>query len=275
MYKVTKYPDGSSYVDTDKMSHETVRINSYEDLWHLHQLVDAKKNLGLRPTIIIPNLLDAQADRRFKDGQSTGARLVLNLLASMEADFKLFHPHNPEIVEAICGNVAIMDNTGFIKNVMERMKPRIQKGDGKLIFMSPDAGAFKSLSKTLDAISWNGEMYSATKARSFEDFKTKLVQQIDRQDFEGNSVLIVDDICVGGGTFIGLAKMLRERNVGKLFLAVSHMALEDVRPEIFELFDYVYTTNSKYENYFIPDGEGGTQPANLDVLKLFNPTQYV
>lgn len=34
--------------------------------------------------------------------------------------------------------------------------------------------------------------------------------------------LIVDDICDGGGTFIGLAEELKRKNAGKIYLAVSH-----------------------------------------------------
>ncbi len=120
--EIIKYPDGTSYIqELNPTGHETIRINSYEDLWHLNQYVDAYNNLnkgGMRPTITIPNLIDAQADKRFNIGESSGLKLVCQFLNRMNADFKIFHPHNPEVVEALIDNVKIIDNSDFIKEVL-------------------------------------------------------------------------------------------------------------------------------------------------------------
>ena len=35
----------------------------------------------------------------------------------MKANFKIFHPHNPEVVESLIDNVEIIDNTDFIEIV--------------------------------------------------------------------------------------------------------------------------------------------------------------
>lgn len=51
------------------------------------------------------------------------------------------------------------------------------------------------------------------------------------------------------GTFIGLAKLLRQRNVGKLYLAVSHITVENPNKELGSLYDRVFTTNSKELEY--------------------------
>jgi len=45
---------------------------------------------------------------------------------------------------------------------------------------------------------------------------------VDKQDLEGRSVVVIDDICSKGGTFMGLAKELKKRNAGKIYLVVSH-----------------------------------------------------
>lgn len=85
--------------------------------------------------------------------------------------------------------------------------------------------------------------------------------------------MIIDDICVNGGTFIGLAKMLRERNVGKLYLAISHLTVESPNPILFSLFDKVFTTNSKGFDYTI-EGSGhdkiGYKPENLEIIEMFD-----
>jgi ribose-phosphate pyrophosphokinase len=285
--KIKKYPDGTSYSVVEPTKEFIFRVKNYEDLWNLNQTVDALNNLGIRPTVTLPNLIDSQADRRFNNNESFGLKLVCKFLNSMNADFKIFHPHNPEVVEALLDNVQIIDNSEFISEVIKNIHVSDYKNAkidrpttiyaasnilDNLILMSTDAGGFKPLMKLADKLQWQGEVYGASKSRKYEDGKSKLVQVIDRQDFEAKDILIIDDICVYGGTFIGLGKMLRERNCGKIYLAVSHLTVENPNPELFSLFDKVFTTNSKYNTYLVK-GTGhdkiGYHPENLEIINLF------
>ena len=270
---LVKYPDGTSYINSTKLGQQVFRINSYEDLWHLNQFVDAfvdehkTTTSTIKPNIIIPNLIDAQADRRFKKGESSGLKLVCEFLNNLNANFQVFHPHNAEVVEALMDNVEILDNFFFIKSVLAQIENK-----DNLILMSSDAGGFKPLMKLCDKLEWTGETFSASKARSWDEVDgTKFVQQIDRQDFEGKDVLIIDDISVYGGTFKGLSKLLRERNVGKLYLAVSHMTVQDLgnAPTVTDFYDKMFTTNSKFDNYYVRGKAGGYQPDNLEIINLF------
>lgn len=277
--KLNKYPDSTSYINGTKLGEQVFKINKYEDLWHLNQFVDAFHNQHsstlhkIRPNIVIPNLIDAQADKRFNRGESFGLKLVLKFLNSLEANFKIFHPHNSEVVEIVMDSVEIIDNSHFINSVLVQTDEIIQsEKSGNLILFSSDAGGFKPLMKLADKLKWIGEVYGASKARKYENGESKLVQVIDRQDFGGKDILIVDDICVYGGTFVGLAKMLRERNCGKLYLAISHLTVEKPNPELFSLYDKVFTTNSKFDEYFPimhKDGGGSFKAENLEVIKLF------
>ena len=286
--KITKYPDGTSYVDVEphepnKIPRFIFRINSYEDLWHLNQLVDACE---IPPIITIPNLLDAQADRRFATLQSSGLKLVLDFLDTMPVNqFKIFHPHNSEAVEILLKDVEIIDNSEFITKVLKELiitNSTVPSGsmhknlefrhDDNLILMSSDAGGFKPLMKLCDTIKWQGETTSASK---FRNHGKPLVQVLDRDDYEGKDILIIDDICVYGGTFKGLAKKLKERNAGKLYLAVSHMTVQYLGDDpVTNYFDKVFTTNSKFDEYWFDPSKGASkgallQPENLEIIKLF------
>lgn len=286
---INYYPDGTSYVNGIGMGlHGGVfNINSYTDLWHLHQAVDAYTNkFGSKPTVIIPNLIDAQADRRFNKGESSGLKLVCEFLNRIEADFKIFHPHNPEVVEALIDGVKILDNSTFIKEVLSEIhcaNTNIIRDKGlfyhqkvkNLTLMSSDAGGFKPLMKLCDTLKWEHDVFSASKGRAFKDGKTHLTQLIDKDDFEGKDILIVDDISVFGGTFKGLATMLRKRNCGKIHLAVSHMTMQNLGNEpVTDFFDTVFTTDSKFNKYYVGEGavESGTSriPENLHIINMFN-----
>ena len=267
--KKVKYPDRSSYVVVEDFPpHLEFRINTYEDLWTLTQIKDVYDHNNRPLSVTIPCLLDAQADRRFADNQPHSLKLLLRHLNSLQFEnIEVFHPHNAEIVEAILNNVTILDNSYFIKNVLFNEIalgpgfPDMKKLDN-LVLMSSDAGGFKPLMKLVDKIGWEGETFSASKARKYEDGKSVLTQQIDRQDFQGKDILIIDDICVKGGTFVGLAKMLKERNCGNLYLAVSHMTVLDFNEELTLLYDTVFTTNSKN----LPHKQYSTRGVDLTIL---------
>ena len=257
------YPDGTGYYtfpsDYDE-STITFKINSYGDLWRLNQLVDAANDMGFIPEILIPNLLDAQADRRFGKGTTAGLKLVLDLLNSMHANFKVFHPHNPEIIEMYSDNIEIIDNSYFISTVINELDDEIDN----TILLAPDAGSYKPLMKTASNISWKNEILSASKARMKDG---TIAQLLPVEDFYGKNILIVDDLCVFGGTFKGLATALRNANVGKLYLAVSHMTVNNLGTDpVTNYFDKVFTTNSKYEIYRNADHE---ELNKLEIIKLF------
>lgn len=286
--KINKYPDGSSYVISDvelmgKINHNiTFKVNNYEDLWHLNQYVDAFWNFNKqKPTITIPNLIDAQADRRFNKDESSGLKLVCKFLNSMKANFKIFHPHNPEVVEALMDNVEIIDNSKFVFTVIDRLNElygskqvETNYSKNKLILMSSDAGGFKPLMKLCDKLQWQGETFSASKYReAYNNGKGTLIQEINRKDFGGKDILIIDDLSVYGGTFKGLAKLLRERNVGKLYLAISHMTVQNLGEDsVTNYFDKVFTTNSKFDSYHYEIDKGeliNIFNKNLEIIKLF------
>lgn len=265
-YEIKKYPDGTQYVRVNKFVDELVfNINSYEDLWTLNQIKDVYNHNHKKVGLYIPCLLDAQADKRFNPDESSGLKLVCEFINSMKFKYvKVFHPHNPEVVEALLNNSRIIDNHEFVKEIIHT------NIFDDIVLFSSDAGGFKPLMKVADKLQWKGEVYGASKSRKYVDGKSILVQEIDRQDFNGKDILIIDDICVYGGTFVGLAKMLKERNCGKLYLAVSHMTVESPNKDLFILFDKVFTTKSKNIDYLIStsghDKVFGITPDNLVIL---------
>ena len=129
------------------------------------------------------------------------------------------------------------------------------------------------MSKLADKLGWKGEMVSGVKSRSWsEENGTKFIQSLPDFDFEGKDVLIIDDICIYGGTLKGISNLLEEKGVRNIYAAVSHLTVENHRGQdtVFNYFDKIFVTNSKYENYFIEDHNGeARQPENLEIIKLF------
>jgi ribose-phosphate pyrophosphokinase len=269
---INNYPDGSSYAEETPKKEFTFRINTYQDLWHLNQIVDAQNNMGVKPNVLIPWLIDAQADRRFESNQSSGLKLVCKFLNSMKAKFTIFHPHNSEVVEALIKNVEIIDNGSFVKTVLGRLIT-----DSKSLFLDnlvllfPDGGAYKWGVKLADNINWEGDVIAAAKNRKFVNGKSTLIQQLPDYDFTGKDVIIIDDCAIYGGTHIGLSKLLKERGCNNLYLAVSHLTVQNFENNnLFESFNKIFTTNSKYNCYYVrKDSSRGVAPKNLEIINIF------
>lgn len=116
-YKKINYPDGDFYIELIKPTIDfTFRVNKPEDLWELAHLIDVLNNNNIKPIITIPNLFSAQADKRFKENYSFGYKLIHNFLGNLNANFKIFHPHQ-EMCELL-DNVKIIDNSEFIRRVI-------------------------------------------------------------------------------------------------------------------------------------------------------------
>lgn len=276
---IKSYPDGSTYVDLDHTFdpdiNHVVKLNSYKDVWQLNQFVDAFiSKYKKRPTIIIPSLLDSQADRRFKISQSAGLKLLANFLNKIKASYKIFHPHNAAVVEALIDNVTIVNNTAFVKSVFDSLNIYDKVVDGQrsgisnTVLMSADAGGFKPLMELCDEIGWGGEISSASKHRKYENGDTILTQILPKSDYKGKDIIVIDDLAIYGGTFKGLASKLRECNVGNLYLVVSHITVQHLGTDpVTNYFDKVFTTNSKFDSYTA--GLLKEQPDKLEIIKLF------
>ena len=109
------------------------------------------------------------------------------------------------------------------------------------MLISPDGGALKKIYKVSEYLG-GVEVVECSKSR---DVKTGKLSgfKVYSEDLEGKDCLIVDDICDGGGTFIGLAAELKNKNAGKLYLAVSHGIFSKGFDSL-RCFDKIFTTNS-------------------------------
>ena len=163
----------------------------------------------------------------------------------------IFHPHNPEVVEALIDNLEIIDNSYFIKQVITDISTDIFSFKD-LTLMSADAGGYKSLMKLANKLELKNEIYSASKSRYWDGNQSIITPVINCDDFKRQNILIIDDLCIYGGTFIKLAEMLSTRNCGAIYLAVSHITV-DPNDKLFKVFDRVYTTNSKDQEFIDAD----------------------
>ena len=82
----------------------------------------------------------------------------------------------------------------------------------------------------------------------------------------GYPILVVDDLCDGGGTFIGISEKLRkELRPSELSLFVTHAIQKQGIEKVAKCYDKVFITNS-YKNWSEEE-----LPENVNVITLGQP----
>jgi ribose-phosphate pyrophosphokinase len=110
-----------------------------------------------------------------------------------------------------------------------------------LVLISPDAGAEKKIKELGNLLSSNEKKVPLLCARKVRDTLTGAILATEIYgDVQGRDLIILDDICDGGRTFVELAKALRNQGAGDLYLYVTHGIFSKGLTELKEYFKRVY-----------------------------------
>ncbi len=227
----------------------THRLNSFNDLGLLCITVDALRRMDVKIIdLFIPYFPAARQDRVMIPGEPLSVKVYADIINAMQLNKVFVFDAHSEVTPALLNNSTVIPNYTFIKEVLSVIGENV-----KLI--SPDGGALKKIYKVSEFLG-GVDVVECSKSR---DVKTGKLSgfKVYEDDLNGIDCLIVDDICDGGGTFVGLAEELKKKNAGKLYLAVSH-GIFNKGFEVLNCFDKIFTTNS------VKDFEG----ESVQVIKL-------
>lgn len=213
----------------------THRLNSFNDLGLLCVAVDALKRMGVKSiSAFIPYFPAARQDRVMISGEPLSVKVYADIINAMQLNKVIVFDAHSEVTPALLNNCTVLPNYQFIQQTLDLLKEDV-------LLVSPDGGALKKIYKVSEFLG-GVEVVECSKSR---DVKTGKLSgfKVSADNLEGKSCLIVDDICDGGGTFIGLAEELQKKNAGKLYLAVSH-GIFNKGFEALNCFEKIFTTNT-------------------------------
>lgn len=213
------------------------RVRSAEDFMTLLMATDAVRRAGIKKvSLFLPYFPAARQDRVMVPGEPLSLKIYADWVNAQgyERVF-VFDPHS-DVTLGLLDRCSVITNHAFIKKVVQHL------GQKKLVLVAPDVGAMKKV-QSLSAALGGMPTVQCLKKR---DVKTGNLSgfQVFTEDLKGKDCLIVDDICDGGGTFIGIAKKLREKGAGKIHLAVSHGIFSDGWAKFEDILDGLFTTDS-------------------------------
>jgi len=212
----------------------------------------------VKTVLILPYIPGARADR----GAPFGMQVYADFLNAMYIDqIIVFDPHSEvseNMLHAWMDDITVIRAAELFDQV--HMRAILNGYDG---IIAPDKGAVPRATAVAKLAGL--PVITATKHR---DEDTGRLSNFHIEGLEPNGTyLIVDDICDGGGTFLGLAKAAN-LEYGQLDLYVSHGVFsKEALTNLAETFDYVYTTNSYNPKRDLIDGDKNRTYKRFDVIR--------
>ncbi|NLW79215.1 MAG: ribose-phosphate pyrophosphokinase [Ruminococcaceae bacterium] len=217
----------------------------------LKRLIAAAGNKPYRITVIMPYLYEGRQHRR-TTRESLDAAIALKELYELGVhNILTFDAHDPRVVNA--APVASFDNvmpTYQMLKALLKTQPDIRIDKDHFMIIAPDEGAadrsiYYASMMGLDL----GLFYKRRDYSTIVDGRNPIVAHEYLGDsVEGKDVLIPDDILATGESMLDIARELRRRKAGRVFLATT-FALFTKGYEVFDkayedgLFDMLYSTN--------------------------------
>ncbi|WP_342025171.1 ribose-phosphate pyrophosphokinase [Arthrobacter citreus] len=229
-----RFPAGEAHIKTDGARDETplylyLTGADANDYMSAAMWIDYAHQGGHQVSALIPYLPGARQDR----GNPFGARVYANLINAMNADEVVcFDPHSP-VMPAMVNNLRVVGAENVIARAVKKATSRYAG------VICPDEGAKARTAVTAAALGL--PLFHAAKHR---DFTTGQLSGFTCEELpEEGRFLVVDDICDGGGTFMGLAAATG-LGPDRLDLWVSHGVFSGNAAQLTQAYGTIFTTDS-------------------------------
>lgn len=242
---VSNFPGGEVKVDINVGSKEPefgveelrvyASLKTSDDVMALLLTVDALRRHYPRAEmdLLMPYVPYARQDRPCVNGEALSIAVFANLINSCGFSTVYVLDAHSDVAPALIKNCVNLPQTQIFSKFGHNFADHY--------IVAPDAGAYKKAHKLATFLGARG-VICANKIRDVSTGKIEGVSISD--DVAGLNLLVADDICDGGRTFIELGKILRERGCASLKLVVTHGLFTKGIDVVAEHYDVIYTTNA-------------------------------
>lgn len=236
-YSISMFPDGESQITLGEFSRKddiTVhcRITNAEELFILMQVIDILNRHEVYYDVTIYYLMGMRMDRVMDFNRPFTLKVIAEVLNKVPHDVMIVEPHSDNIYKFL--------GTKYYPETVEfKHDFGIELTEYQIVL--PDKGA---------AIRYGGiGNYSKTpiircsKVRDEATGKLSGFKIENPEDIIDKPLLIIDDLCDGGGTFCGIAAELKKYN-SDINIAVTHMVNNKGIQNLSKVFNHIWFTNS-------------------------------
>lgn len=224
----------------------------YQDLKRIIAAVSGKAR---RITVIMPFLYESRQHRR-SARESLDCALALQELIHMGVESIItFDAHDPRVQNAIPLNSfeTVQPTYQFIKAILKNI-PDIRLDDTHMMVISPDEGGMSRAVYFANVLGIDlGMFYKRRDYSIIINGRNPIIShEFLGDDVEGKDMLIIDDMISSGESMIDVAKELKSRKAGRIFVCASFGLFTNGFDKFDEAYEQgliyrVLTTNLVYQ----------------------------
>lgn len=236
------YPDNQPHVNILR------EVGIYQNISLTVSLTDSLKVLQMQLTanaiersfnkkaeLRIPYLMGARFDHKMEDGDSIDIEVIADIINNLHFDeVHLFDVHSDVSTSLIKNSINFKND--FLVSAYHAENA---------VLICPDQGATKKMLGYQVLNTSLKEVVYCTKTRDVSNGNLT-IKVLEPERCEGRHCVIIDDICDGGGTFLGIATQIKPKS---MTLIVSHGIFSQGFATLEKYFGRIITTNSLRKQY--------------------------
>ena len=249
--KQGSFPDGTLHLSLpyDKMKCVEWKYESDAELFTL--ICIRKHYYNSNMDLILPYIPHARMDRVKAEEDVFTLKYFCEIINSLNFKNVWVMDAHSNVSLALLDRVRQMNVEDTIYDTIYKVTCEIAGGydhqqrmdaQADLVVFFPDEGAMKRYSDMA-----NMPYAFGIKKRDWETGKILGLDIMNAELVQGKNVLIIDDICSRGGTFLHSAKAVKAAGANHIFLYVTHAEKTMVEGEMYnnlDLIERIYTTDS-------------------------------
>ncbi len=246
--------DVCNYSLTYSVSGHLNHMSPDDHFQDLKRIISAATGKAHRINVIMPFLYESRQHKRTKR-ESLDCALALQELTDMGVtNIITFDAHDPRVQNSIplSGFDSFNPPYQFMKALFRAVPDLIPDKD-HLMIISPDEGAMHRAVYFSNVLGVDmGMFYKRRDYSTIINGKNPIVaHEFLGDDVQGKDVIIVDDMISSGGSMLDVAKQLKSRNVGRVFVCTTFGLFTDGLEKFDEYYEKGYinkviTTNLTY-----------------------------
>ena len=246
--------DVCNYSLTYSVSGHLNHMSPDDHFQDLKRIISAATGKAHRINVIMPFLYESRQHKRTKR-ESLDCALALQELTDMGvANIITFDAHDPRVQNSIplSGFDSFNPPYQFMKALFRAVPDLIPDKD-HLMVISPDEGAMHRAVYFSNVLGVDmGMFYKRRDYSTIINGKNPIVaHEFLGDDVQGKDVIIVDDMISSGGSMLDVAKQLKSRNAGRVFVCTTFGLFTDGLEKFDEYYEKGYinkviTTNLTY-----------------------------
>ena len=247
--------DVCNYSITYNMNGITNRMSPDDYFQDLKRIISAIGGKARRITVIMPYLYESRQSKR-EGRESLDCAMALQELINMGVDQVItFDSHDPRVQNAIPlhGFENYQSAYQFIKGLF-KAAPDLHARPDSLMVVSPDENGMKRAIYMANVLGVDMGMFYRRRdyTRVINGRNPVVAFEFLGADIEGKDIIIMDDMISSGDTMIEVAKELRQRKAGRIFLCSTFgIFTKGMEPfdDAYEkgVFDALLTTDLIYQ----------------------------